>query len=67
MKFTLFQFVPPAFCAVLSLMALFGPSHIVFVAFLPMCFFFVALAMNQMQREILELRSKLEQLAARSG
>lgn len=63
------HWIPAAFCAFISLIALFGSVDIdtdswspTFFAFLPMCFFFVGAATSQMQREILELRKQLAEL-----
>jgi hypothetical protein len=61
--------IPAAFCAFISLMALFASTgegegwwRPAFFAFLPMCFFFVGSAMLGMQRQIGELRQRLAAL-----
>jgi hypothetical protein len=66
MKQTLGHWTPAAFCAFISLTALFASSgpdaewwRPAFFAFLPMCFFFVGAATSQMQREIRELRKQI--------
>jgi hypothetical protein len=66
---TIGQWIPAAFCAFLSLLALFGSTvseskwwQPAFFAFLPMCFFFVGAATSQMQREIRDLRKQVLQL-----
>lgn len=69
------HWMPAAFCAFLSLMALalqtvsdsraWQPA---FFSFLPMCFFFVGATTSHMQREIQELRKQLTDLQEkRSG
>jgi len=69
MKQTLGHWTPAAFCAFISLMALFASTgsdagwwRPAFFAFLPMCFFFVGAATSRMQREIRELRRQLAEL-----
>ena len=69
MKQGLSHWIPAAFCAFLSLMALFastgsdtGAWRPAFFAFLPMCFFFVGAATSGMQREIRDLRKQLTEL-----
>jgi len=67
---TITHWIPAAFCAFISLIALFasvGPSDSgwwrpAFFAFLPMCFFFVGTATTQMYRELLVLRQRLTEL-----
>lgn len=61
--------IPAAFCAFLSLLALIGSISTdakwwqpAFYAFLPMCFFFVGASMSQIHREVGELRKRLGQL-----
>jgi hypothetical protein len=72
MKQTLGHWIPAAFCAFISLIALFASSgpdagwwRPTFFAFLPMCFFFVGTATSQMQREIRELRKQVVELQAK--
>ena len=69
MKQTISYWVPAAFCAFISLIALFGSISSdagwwrpAFFAFLPMCFYFVGALMSQMQREIRELQKQLAQM-----
>ena len=69
MRQAISYWVPAAFCAFISLIALFGSTSSdagwwrpAFFAFLPMCFFFVGALMSQMQREIRELRKQLAQM-----
>ena len=69
MKQTVGPWIPAAFCAFISFIALFasnGPDagwwRPTFFAFLPMCFFFVGAATSQMQREIRELRKQVVEL-----
>jgi hypothetical protein len=67
--------MPAAFCALISFIALIKSigigtpgSYEVFFAFLPMCFFFVAVGTTHLHRELSELRrrvSELEQKASR--
>ena len=65
MKQKLGHWIPAAFCAFISLTALFASSRSeewwrpAFFAFLPMCFFFVGAATSGMQREIRELRKQI--------
>jgi hypothetical protein len=64
------HWIPVAFCAFISLIALFGSVRSpdsgwwrpAFFAFLPMCFFFVGSATTQMHRELRELRQRLTEL-----
>lgn len=73
--------IPLAFCAFLSAMALcmqvyyanhkvysgnFAPWMPAFFANLPMCFFFVGSLTSGMRKEILELRRQVEELQQRS-
>jgi hypothetical protein len=71
MKNLLEPWIPAAFCAFLSAIAPFasiresgGWWRSVFLALLPICFFFVGGAMWGMQREIREFRLRLCQIAA---
>jgi hypothetical protein len=66
---TITHWIPAAFCAFLSLLALSmqtgsdsGAWKPAFYSFLPMCFFFVGAVTSQMQREIRELRKQLTEL-----
>ena len=67
---TITHWIPAAFCAFLSLIALVGSVRSpdsdwwrpAFFAFLPMCFFFVASATTQMHRELRELRQRIAEL-----
>jgi len=67
---TITHWIPAAFCAFISLIALFasaGPPDSgwwrpAFFAFLPMCFFFVGAATTQMHRELRTLRQRLTEL-----
>jgi hypothetical protein len=67
---TITHWIPAAFCAVISLIALFASTHLpdsgwwrpVFFAFLPMCFYFVGSATTQMHRELRFLRERLTAL-----
>ena len=59
-----------AFCVFLSYMALFNSTNSeawrpAFFAFLPMCFFFVAVNTYEMHKEIRELRQKLTELESK--
>jgi hypothetical protein len=68
--FTVVQlFIPAAFCALISMMALFmgeiGKSP--FCAFLPMCFFFTAAPMMNMSKRIAELEAKLKDADAKDA
>jgi hypothetical protein len=72
MKQQLPHWIPAIFCAFISLMALFGSSVVdsnwwqsTFLAFLPMCFFFVAIVTSSMYRQILQLRKELSELRAK--
>lgn len=69
MKQTIGPWIPAAFCAIISFIALFASVgsdaawwRPAFFAFLPMCFFFVGTGMSQMRREIRELRQRLGEL-----
>jgi hypothetical protein len=68
MRQTVRHWIPAAFCAFISLIALFasvGSDAVwrpTFFAFLPMCFFFVGAVTSQMQCEIRELRKQLAEL-----
>jgi hypothetical protein len=71
MKRAIRHWIPAAFCAFISLIALIasvGPDagwwRPAFFAFLPMCFFFVGVITSQMQSEIRGLRAELEELQA---
>jgi len=67
---TITHWIPAAFCAFISLIALVasvgspdaGWWRPAFFAFLPMCFFFVGTATTQMQRELRALRQRLTEL-----
>jgi hypothetical protein len=62
------HFLPFGFCCFLSLMTLFGPGSDpdigwwvpAFISSLPMCFFYMGAVTTGMQREIIELRSRLD-------
>jgi len=63
------HWIPAAFCAILSLIALAGSFHTAdfwwrpaFFCFLPMCFFFVGSATSMMHRELRDLRQRLTAL-----
>ena len=68
MKQIITPWIPTAFCAFISAIALFGSiwslgSNDVwwrpaFFAFLPMCFFFVGATLSHMHRDICELEQK---------
>jgi len=69
MKQAIAHWVPAAFCAFISLIALFASSgsdagwwRPAFFAFLPMCFFFVGAATSRMQSEIRDLRKQIVEL-----
>jgi hypothetical protein len=69
---TITHWIPAAFCAFLSLLALSmqigsdsGAWKPAFYCFLPMCFFFVGAATSQMQKEIRELRKQVTDLQSR--
>lgn len=72
---TITHWIPAAFCAFLSLIALFafvrspnfGWWRPVFFAFLPMCFFFVGSATAQMHRELRDLRKRLTDLEQKTA
>jgi hypothetical protein len=67
---TITHWIPAAFCAFISLIALCasvrspdsGWWRPAFFAFLPMCFFFVGSAMAQMHRELRALQQRLIEL-----
>ena len=67
---TISHWIPAAFCAFISLIALFASTRSpdpgwwrpAFFAFLPMCFFFVGSATTQMHRELRELRQRITEL-----
>ena len=74
MKQKLSHWMPAAFCAVLSLLALAmqigsdsGAWKPAFYCFLPMCFFFVGGVTFHLQREIRELRKQVAELQARDA
>jgi hypothetical protein len=63
------NWTPAAFCAFISLVALFGSIgsdtgwwRPTFFAFLPLCFYFVGVVTFQMQGELRELRKQLAEL-----
>lgn len=69
MKQKIGHWVPMAFCVGLSLIALQGDMNrdhgswaIPFLCFLPMCFFFVAIATSNLHREVRELREQIAKL-----
>ena len=72
-KKTITHWMPAAFCAFISLIALFGSIRSpdsgwwrpAFFAFLPMCFFFVGSATMQMHGELRELRQRITELEQR--
>jgi hypothetical protein len=73
MKQALAHWMPAAFCAFVSLIALFASSGAdagwwrpAFFAFLPMCFFFVGAATSRMQSEIRDLRKQLVELQGKA-
>jgi len=67
---TITHWIPAAFCAFISFMALFasvvspdsGWWRPAFFAFLPMCFLFVGSATAQMHRELRSLRQRMIEL-----
>lgn len=73
------NYVPAVFCAFLSLMALAGLisaaagssygnfGAIPFIAFLPMCFYFVGAITNDARREIQDLRQQIIDLKQQAG
>jgi hypothetical protein len=78
---TIVYWIPAAFCAFISLIALFesiGVSFFfgstsyqgwwqpVFFSFLPMCFFFVGIGTTQMHREVRELKQRVAELEQRT-
>ncbi len=69
MRQTVSHWIPAAFCALISLTAIFasvgsdaGWWRPTFFAFLPMCFLFVGAATSRMQREIRELRDQIAEM-----
>ena len=62
------HWIAPAFCAFISVIAMAASVgnaeswRPAFFAFLPMCFYFVAVVTSQMQVEIRELRKQLAEL-----
>ena len=69
---TISHWIPAAFCAFLSLLALSmqigsdsGAWKPAFYGFLPMCFYFVGAATSQMHREIRELQKQVAALQQR--
>jgi hypothetical protein len=63
------HWVATGFCAFISYLALFASATSgtnwalpAFFAFLPMCFFFVAGVTSQLQREVGQLRRRVEEL-----
>ena len=69
MRQTISHWVPAAFCAFISVIALSGSIasdagwwRPAFFGFLPMCFIFMGIATSQMQREIRELRKQLAEM-----
>ncbi|MBT3381106.1 MAG: hypothetical protein HN742_20885 [Lentisphaerae bacterium] len=56
-------FIPAAFCALISTMALFigDSAKPAFFAFLPMCFFFAATPLIAMDKRPTDLEEKLKQ------
>ena len=64
------HWIPAIFCAFISLIALAGSvfstdsgwGRMPFFAFLPMCFFFVGSVTFRMDRELRELRKRLDDL-----
>lgn len=72
-------YAPAIFCAILSVLALttnlalafvnpspsaVGPGDIVFLSFLPMCFFIAGTFFAQLKQENRELRDRLDKLSA---
>lgn len=64
------HFLPFAFCSFLSLMALFGPGSgssgawtPAFISFVPMCFFYMGATTVGLQREINDLKLRLQTAA----
>ncbi|HEX3726580.1 MAG TPA: hypothetical protein VHV08_10075 [Pirellulales bacterium] len=77
-KEKLAPWLPMGFCAVLSLLTIssnlyltlanradVGGWAIVFLCFLPLCFFFVGIAVSRTQTQICELRKQIAQWEAR--
>ena len=72
---TIGHWTPAAFCAFICLYVLFlAPKDVnvewwkpIFFAFLPMCFFFTAMATSQMQKEIRELRKQVTDLQSKQA
>ena len=69
MRKTLAHWIPAAFCAFISFLALFASIRPgaewwrpAFFAFLPMCFYFVGAATSGMHREIRDLRKQIVEL-----
>ena len=69
MRQTVIHWIPAAFCAFISLIALFASAdpnagwwRPTFFAFLPLCFVFVGFGTSQLQREFGELRIHLAEL-----
>jgi hypothetical protein len=69
MKQKLGHWLPPIYCAILSLICLAAflsrnesAGIIPFLCFLPMCFFFAATVTSNLQREIRELREQVAKL-----
>ncbi len=62
-KTTVKLFIPAAFCAFISVMALFmgDIARPAFFAFLPMCFFFAATPLIAMNKRLTDLEEKLKQ------
>ncbi|MGA2140458.1 MAG: hypothetical protein ABSH14_16490 [Verrucomicrobiia bacterium] len=62
--------LPAVFCAFLAYIALSSSDESwrpAFFSFLPMCFFFVGMALMQMHREVRALRDRVAELEARKG
>ncbi len=72
--------IPAGFCAALSFITILqslwaavvnrgdsGGWAVAFLCFLPMCFFFVGVAMTEMRREISELRKQVAELQQKNG
>jgi hypothetical protein len=80
MKQKIAPWLGAVFCAALSLITIVsnlvltvvnggdtGGWAIVFLSFLPMCFYFAAIGTSHMQREIRDLKAQLAQLEAKYG
>ena len=71
MRHSVRHWIAAGFCAFISLIALVASVgnaeswRPAFFAFLPMCFYFVAIVTTQMQVEIRELRNQLAELQAK--